>query len=119
MICQEVEVELVGYHFGVLSGEVRDEVEAHLSGCARCVRELIAVKRAIETASEAKRPSAKARARLREAVAQELGVSRAWAWWERPLAIALAASIVLVSGQAMRLLTSLPGAAPHALTDHR
>ncbi len=100
------------YHFGALEEEERREVEAHLVTCVPCVREFVALKRSIETSADV-HPSARARARLREAVASELRVAeRRWAWWERPLAIAVAASIVLAAGATTRALTSSEGAPP-------
>jgi len=85
-------------HFGVVSDDVRALVEEHLLGCTACVRAFIELKRAIETTEDAPRPSTSARARLRSAVATELGVRTAPAVapkrrpWERPLAFANAAA---------------------------
>ncbi len=116
MSCVEVERELVGYHFNALDDEARSEVEAHLALCAACVREYLTLKRAVETGEDAPAPSEAARQRLRRAVARELGLGATrWAWWERPLAFAVAASIVLVAGATTRALDASAGAAPHAL----
>lgn len=117
MTCAEVEHELVGYHFNALDDEARRGVEAHLCGCADCVRAYVELKRAVETSEAAPRPSDKARARLRQAVARELGIdSRKWAWWERPLAVAVAASVVLAAGMTTRALVSAPAAPPHGMS---
>lgn len=115
MTCTEIEPELVGYHFGTLDDEQRRRVEEHLVECSACVRAFVELKRAIETSEEAPAPSPAARAKLRRAVARELdGVERSW--WERPLAIALAASVVMIAGATMHALTSATdGAAPYAL----
>jgi len=141
MTCDEIERELVGYHFATLedapsdsrrpasSGSVdRRRVEEHLVSCAACVRAFVEIKRAIETSEEAPAPSPAARAKLRHAVARELDGAAAdgkspttkradvrRTWWERPLAIALAASVVLVSGAAMHALTQTSGSPPYAL----
>lgn len=114
MTCQEIEPELVGYHFATLDETTRARVEEHLGACADCVRAFIEIKRAVETSEESPAPTPAARARLRRAVASEMGLAPR-AWWERPLAIALAASIVLVAGATMHKLTSDSGAAPYAL----
>ena len=128
MTCTEIERELVGYQFGTLDDEQRRCVEEHLVACAACVRAFVELKRAIETSEEAPAPSPAARAKLRRAVARELGdgyaaggTSRTRAvevrsWWERPLAIALAASVVMIAGATMHALTSTTdGSPPYAL----
>lgn len=120
MKCSEVRGELTPYHFGVISDDTRRDVEVHLLGCSACVKELVELKRAIELGEPGPAPGPAARARLRKAVARELGVRaprREWSWWERPAAFALAGSAVLVSVIAMRVVTSGPGAPPWA-TSH-
>ena len=114
MKCEEIEADLVGYHFGTLDEDARRALEEHLCGCGACVRAFVETKRAIETSEDAPAPSETARARLRRAVATELGVAPR-TWWERPLAIALAASVVLIAGATMHALTSGDGRAPYAL----
>ena len=109
-----VESELTGYHFGVLGDEERRRVEEHLIECPECVRAFVEIKRAIETSEAAPAPSDAARARLRRAVKSEMGIAER-KWWERPIAIALAASVVLVSTAAMHALTTTDGSPPHAL----
>lgn len=114
MTCHEIEPELVGYHFDTLGEAMRERVEAHLTQCPACVRAFVELKRAIETGEDAPRPSSMACARLRRAVEVELGVGARW--WERPLAITLAASVVLVAGVTTHALTTAPGRAPYALS---
>jgi anti-sigma factor RsiW len=117
MTCRETERELVAYHFSLAPDDARRRVESHLVACPACVRAFVELKRAIETSADVPAPSRPARARLRRAVADELGLTeRRWLWWERPLAVAVAASAVLVAGAATRALTSAPGAPPHALS---
>jgi len=117
MTCAEIEPELVGYHFAALDDDARQRVEAHLVECPACVRELVTLKRAIETSEDAPPLAEAARQRLRRAVASELGISeRKWSWWERPLALAVAASIVLVAGATTRALATSAGSPPHALS---
>jgi anti-sigma factor RsiW len=119
MTCTQVEPELIAYHFGLVSGEARAGIEAHLLTCQACLRAFLDVKRAVETGEESAAPSRAARARLRRAVAQEIGAERsqrAWSWWERPVAFAFAASAVLVAMTTTRALTSGPGAPPYAMS---
>lgn len=119
MSCREIENELASYHFGMLDGPSRAEVEEHLVGCASCVRVFVEIKRAVEVDAGALVPSKMARARLRRAVASELGVGTPRRWWERPIAFALAASVVLAAGAATRAITSGPGSPPYGLSTGR
>jgi len=115
MTCDLVQPELVAYHFNVLEDDARRGVEEHLVGCPACVRRLVALKRSIETSDDVPWPSKGSRRALRDAVASELGVADVpWSWWQRPLALALAASVVLAAGTTTRALMSVPGSAPYA-----
>jgi anti-sigma factor RsiW len=111
MTCEEIRLELIPYHFGEVPDETRRRLEAHLPGCPECVRELLSLKRAIEAADPAERPSDVARARLRAAVASAIGAAPRRRW-ERPFAFAFAASAVLAALLAMRTLTAGPGGPP-------
>jgi hypothetical protein len=114
MTCEKIEASLVAYHFGWIEDAAgREAVESHLVSCADCVRAFVATKRAIET-SEA-RPSDAARAKLRRAVAREIAPVVVRKWWERPVAFAVAATIVLAASATTRALTSGPGAPPYAI----
>ncbi|MHB8875480.1 MAG: anti-sigma factor family protein [Myxococcaceae bacterium] len=119
MDCELSQRELVGFHFGEIEPEVRVELEAHLLGCAACLKDYLALKRDLETAAEAPAPSAASRLRLRRAVAGELGLlrapPRAWAWWERPLAAAFAGVALVGAIYGVQLVASLPGSAPRML----
>ncbi len=125
MTCEKVQPELVGYHFGVVSDDVRSLVDEHLLRCGACLRAFIEVKRAIETSEDAPAPSRASRARLRSAVAAELGLQATPVTeskrhrWERPLAFAIAASVVLAAGMTTRVLTSGPGSPPYAVSEGR
>jgi hypothetical protein len=114
MICGDFDA--VSFHFGAMEGEERAAAEAHVLECRECLQKYLDVKRSIETADAAPRPSDMARARLKRAVAKELGVRPA-RWWERPLAFAAAACAVLAAGQAMRAITSTPASPPYAMHD--
>ena len=84
MSCEQIQSELVAYHFGIVSEETRQELEAHLVACPDCLQAFLSVKREIETAQFGPRPSAAARESLRLAVARELGIAeprRKWFWW--------------------------------------
>ena len=114
MTCDDLRAELIAYHFGTVAPELRDAVEAHLAACAACVREFIAVKRALETSVD-EAPSPAARARIRRSIANELRApAPAWRWWERPLAFGVATAAVVLTVSIAQLLWLAPGAAPHA-----
>jgi anti-sigma factor RsiW len=117
MDCGVIERDLVSYHFGVIEDDARRAIEAHLVGCAACLRDFLTLKREIETADA--RPSRAAQARLRRAVAQEIGATHprlARSWWERPLALGLAGVTLVGAIFAVHLLASTPGSAPHTPT---
>jgi anti-sigma factor RsiW len=122
MTCAQIEPELVAYHFGLVSSDTRDLVEPHLASCSACLRAFLELKRAIETGDHGVQPSKASRSRLRSAVAAELGartraeVESRRRWWERPLAVAVAASVVLAAGATTRALTSGRGSPPYALS---
>lgn len=119
MTCETIEPDLVAYHFAVLDDDARERVESHLASCGACVRAFVELKRAIERADDAT-PAPCARAKLRDAVARELGIAPANVArrrWERPLALALAASVVLLAGRATHAITSGPGTPPYGLSN--
>ena len=117
MSCEHIENELCAYHFGVIAEDARGAVEEHLLECRECLRGFLQVKRAIELDEDAPRPSAKARQRLRRAVAHEVAPeAEPWVWWQRPLAFAFAGSALAVAMVAVQVLTSGPGAPPHGLS---
>src|SRR5205085_12327855 len=122
----ETERERVAYHFGEIEGAAREALEAHLVGCAGCVRAFVEVKRAVETdagdagdvgnaGGGAGAPSVEARARLRRAVEAEVLPRAKASRWEKPIAFAVAASLVLAAGATTRALTVGPGSPPYAI----
>ncbi len=114
MKCEDATQTLVALQFGAIEGAERDEIEAHLCACTACVREFLAIKRAVELPDEPPAPSETSRARLRSAVAKELSRDRrVWRWWERPAAAALAAASVLFALRAVQVITTSEGRAPH------
>ncbi len=115
MTCERVRPELTGFHFGAVEGDDRREVEAHLVACRACLEEYFELKRAVEGADLEDGPSPASRARLRRAVADTLRRERAWAWWERPLAVGLAAASVALALGAVHAVATTSGAAPHAV----
>ena len=113
MTCERIEPALTGYHFGALDEDERRAVEAHLPGCPACVTALVALKRAIETGEDGPRPSPALHARLRGAVARELGlVEPPRRRWERPAALAFAFAALLAAMFATQSITEGPGTAP-------
>jgi len=111
MTCDELRQEHVAFHFG--TSERRAEIEAHLVTCSACVATFLATKRAIEIGDDqGPVPSAVTRARVRTSVARALGLAPR-RWWERPAAIAVAASLVLGSMVATRILTTPPPTSAH------
>lgn len=114
MDCNVIRVELASFHFGELDDEARRGVELHLASCRSCLQAFLALKRAIETNDA--RPSETARARLRAAVARQIAAARqaapAWSWWQRPLAVAVAAGAVVLAVSTVSALASSPGGAP-------
>jgi anti-sigma factor RsiW len=96
MSCADVEPELIGYHFGTISPELRERLEAHLPTCPSCVKSLLLLKRQLETQPDVPAPSQAARDLLRAAVALQVGVAP-WRWWERPVAFASAAAAAILA----------------------
>ncbi|MBI5517277.1 MAG: hypothetical protein HY909_26125 [Deltaproteobacteria bacterium] len=116
MNCERAKPELLGFHFGMAEAEARGALEAHLLGCPACLREYLELKRAVELPEEIEAPSELSRARLRRAVAAELRRGAApWTWWERPLAVGLAAASVWLAVGTVRFVSTQPGRAPHAM----
>ena len=118
MTCKKVEPELVAYHFGLVEGELRTEIETHLASCGACLREFLDLKRAIETSQDAPAPSETSRARLRRAVANEIAPPRRGRW-ELPVAFAAAAALVLVARATTHGLTSAPASPPYGMSEIR
>jgi hypothetical protein len=93
--CRLIESDLTTFHFGAATDTPRDQLEAHLMECGRCMGAFLALKRAVEIGDEA-RPSPAARARLREAVALEFvrAAPRAWMWGGAAAAVVVAAALL-------------------------
>lgn len=120
MTCGEIRPELVTYHFGETPLEARASLEAHLLSCRECLQDYLSLKREIETADLASRPSPQARARLRRAVAADVlapPATRAWSWWERPAAFLLAGATVLVALSFLHAVSTGPGSMPRSLDE--
>jgi anti-sigma factor RsiW len=69
--CKRVDEELVAFELAAIDAPTRAALEAHLTGCARCVSAYLALKRAIDAEEEAAAPSEMVRKRIRM-VAEEL-----------------------------------------------
>ncbi len=118
MKCDRARPELVVYHFGETALDLRDDLEAHLLCCKDCLGDYLRLKREIETADPAEKPSREARARLRAAVAAEVAPEerrRPWSWWERPTAFLFAGATVLAAIFVVQMVASGPGTVPHSL----
>ncbi len=76
MDCARVDEELIAFHLAALDGAMRAAVEAHLTGCARCVSSYLMLKRAMDAAEEAPAPSEIARARIRAEAEKQLAALR-------------------------------------------
>lgn len=113
--CRDATSALVALHFGTIDSLERDAIEAHLIECPSCVRDYLALKRAVEIPDETEAPSETSRAKLQRSVARELARGRAgWRWWERPAATALAAASVILGLRLVQTIAASEGRAPHA-----
>jgi hypothetical protein len=118
--CADFQAELPAYHFALLAPAIRPALEAHLLTCRTCLAGFLAIKRDLETSADLPRPSDTARARLRAAVATELAApTRTWPWWQRPLALTLAAAAMHLAIATVSGLHTRPAHPPHSLTDPR
>ncbi|MDB4971040.1 MAG: hypothetical protein JWN44_6729 [Myxococcales bacterium] len=72
MDCTRVDEELVAFQLAALDGATRAAVEAHLTGCVRCVSAFLALKRAVDAAEDAVAPSEMVRARIRQSAEKQL-----------------------------------------------
>jgi anti-sigma factor RsiW len=98
MDCTVNRSELVAFHFGQVEPAVAAQVERHLASCGDCLAAYFALKRSFEASDH--KPSAAAKLRLRAAVVQEFGGTRAPAgssWWQAPLAVVLAAFALVLA----------------------
>lgn len=113
MSCDRVRSELVAFHFGEIEDATRASIETHLCVCTRCLTEYLDIKRDVETAGAIPLPSVASRDRLRRAVAAATRVTPPRAWWERPLALGVAAAAVWLSLFAAHRVSTVAGSAPH------
>ncbi len=72
MDCARVDDELIGFQLAALDGATRAAVEAHLTGCSRCVSSFLALKRAIDVSEGATGPSEVMRMRIRKEAERQL-----------------------------------------------
>lgn len=117
MDCARVDGELVAFQLAALDGATRAAVEAHLTGCARCVSSYLALKRAMDASEEAPAPSELTRSRIRKEAAFQLGATaprprRAkWAIVATAAAAMIAAPLVYVATRGPSAATPRPAAA--------
>ena len=74
MDCARVDEELIGFQLAALDGATRAAVEAHLTGCSRCVSSFLALKRAIDAGEGAIGPSEMMRMRIRKEAEKQFSV---------------------------------------------
>ncbi len=120
MNCDDVSERLVALQLGGLEAEERGAVEAHPLLCPACFGEHLDWLRAATAPDEGLRARPEARARTRAIAAQALGVvaeGGARSRWDRPMALAFAAVVVLVANLASRALTRGPGEPPHRVAE--
>jgi anti-sigma factor RsiW len=116
MTCADVLPDLPAYHLGLLAADARPAFEAHLVGCPACIRAFVDLKRSLELGEAGPRPSAALHGRLRASLAAELAAPvRTWRWWERPLALTVAAAATLIAFATVAQLHVRPAAPPHSL----
>jgi hypothetical protein len=112
--CARVDEELVGFQLAALDGATRAAVEAHLTGCARCVSSFLALKRAIDAAEDASGPSEMVRARIRREAERELSAvsSRPSAAERKPTrarwAVVATAAAAMIAAPLVYLATRTP-----------
>lgn len=115
MDCARVDGELVAFHLAALDGATRAAIEAHLTGCARCVSSYLALKRAMDASEEAPAPSELTRSRIHKEAAYQLAApaarSRRATW-----AIAAAAAAAMIAAPLVYMATRTPAAATSTTT---
>lgn len=72
MDCARVDEELIGFQLAALDGATRAALEAHLTGCSRCVSSFLALKRAMDSGESAIGPSEMMRMRIRKEAEKQL-----------------------------------------------
>ena len=116
MDCARVDGELVAFQLAALDGATRAAVEAHLTGCARCVSAYLALKRAMDAGEEAVAPSELTRSRIRKEAAFVLGAPAGksrratWAIVATAAAAMIAAPVVYLAMRAPAAVTQPEGA---------
>lgn len=74
MDCARVDEELIGFQLAALDGATRAALEAHLTGCSRCVSSFLALKRAMDAGESAIGPSEMMRMRIRKEAEKQFSV---------------------------------------------
>jgi anti-sigma factor RsiW len=102
---------LVGYHFGTSSDEEREQIDAHLLGCSRCLKNYLRLKHHLDGQARALRPSSHVRERLRaevDAAFRPRGIDRVRAWLAAPIprgrGIAAAAALAIAAAVIVAML---------------
>jgi anti-sigma factor RsiW len=90
------ETELIAYLKDELAAPARETVARHLDGCAACRDTLAAFRKLLDGVAATAPPPvqwARYRAELRVRLEAETGRRRGWAWWRRPLPVAVSAGL--------------------------
>lgn len=62
MSCKRFEISLIDFHFGTLNPELRSDLELHLEGCSKCLKDYFNLKADIENRiTQAEEPTPKTR----------------------------------------------------------
>ena len=113
--CPDVRPRLFAYHLGAGDLGLRDDIDAHLTGCPECLRAFLAHKRTCEDGGAFdERPSPALRQRLRTVVAARRRVPRApkvvWVMAVAALALAVLGAMYVIRAPLAPL--SRPAEAP-------
>ncbi len=122
MDCSLIQGDLIAYHFGAVTDDERERVEAHLVACQACLRSYLALKAHVDqTGKPPAQPSEESRLKLRAAVERRFRpspVRRVGRWLARPVplyqSVALAAVVVLGVAFGPTLARQLPLPFSHA-----
>jgi anti-sigma factor RsiW len=125
--CEDVRLRLLDYQRARLAPGARDEVRAHLEGCAACAR-LDALEHELTAVLELRLPQHSASLALKRRLAARWSAPTAalpwWGRWRAPLVPALAAAVVLMVAPALyyerasRTAGEQAGMVAEAVNDH-
>jgi anti-sigma factor RsiW len=120
--CHDVRIQILAYQHGTLTGAMRDDITAHLRGCADCARHE-AGEQALTDVLERQLPQHPASLALKRRLAAQwpAAAPAPRGWGKRPLIPALAAALMLVVAAPLYFHTqrgAQPALAVEAVNDH-